>query len=42
MLMWTIAMCIVLVPWGGAQVFSNEFVGFTSSHQKKKKKLGTP
>jgi hypothetical protein len=31
MLMWTIAMCIVLVAWGGEQVFSNEFVGFIAS-----------
>lgn len=31
MLMWTIAMCIVLVAWGGEQVSSNEFVGLTAS-----------
>jgi hypothetical protein len=31
MLMWTIAMCIVLVAWGGEQVSSNEFVGLIAS-----------
>jgi hypothetical protein len=31
MLMWTIAMCIILVAWRGEQVSSNEFVGLIAS-----------